>query len=964
MMVILVIGWTWTAVCQANEAPAWSGAGQHRIILSIDPVALTGGRTIDAMVARYDIDFGTLLFELGVTDKVDLSTLQIHKFDPNTGQPELYPTFDSSRSPYDRPCRFEDDSVPESYPSRPSYVSYYPSGQGPIVSRKRGGRLFNRIMRSDTGKLIWTHTQQNNATSYYALYWDVLSPGALLTTPPAPLIGDADVIRYQNGTDLIGTAQTRMTTGDIDGDGLFDIVSGDQKGNILWWRNDGVLGAPRFLGCQPLNDEAGPITVGWYTNPQLYDWNDDGLLDLLVGTSNDVIVWWLNTGSPTNPQLVFQGYIQSDGARLVNPMAPCAEDPLGSQYLSDYCCFPYVCDWNDDGLPDLLVGSYITGQIIFYRCTGRSGGIPQLTSEGPLESGGVPIDTVWCSMPAAYDFDGDGLLELMSGSWKYQAATPVEDFIFYYKNLGTAQAPDLVRHTFPKTGSFPGNIQASISVVDWNNDSLQDLLVLDGVGNLYVYLNNGTVNAPSWLINNVGLTGDWGFAGWPLGAVSSIVDLDHDGSMDLLSSNAAVYEITGSYHSPLKVHTGSATVNGSPIWHAGPGYGDPYNYNTLADWDHDGWHDILCGTQQGNIYFHRNLGEPGGKTFAPGVKLKLTTGEDVKVGPPVYANPEDVPDFTALQGSRSKALMNDVDNDGIDDLIVLDTYSNINVFLNTVQNATDKLQAGVVAQVSTTREFHDLFDWNYDGLTDLIAGPPTTNPGTIFVNQSTIGNPTYAVGTQPMNLPYLFWGAIFHSTDWNSDGDRDFLVHAEYYGFWIEGSFIEHGYAVANRRQLPRVEFTETNGSTETSEDQALIDTYQVVLFEPPAETVTVILQPDQQLMVDKPQLIFTTQDWNVPQTITVRAVNDEIYESYPPATHQGAIDHIFQGGGYDFQGNDRLYVAILDNDRQCGDPGTVYRVQDFNEDCYVDLKDFSQLATLWLKCYDPARQVECEPWF
>ena len=42
-----------------------------------------------------------------------------------------------------------------------------------------------------------------------------------------------------------------------------------------------------------------------------------------------------------------------------------------------------------------------------------------------------------------------------------------------------------------------------------------------------------------------------------------------------------------------------------------------------------------------------------------------------------------------------------------------------------------------------------------------------------------------------------------------------------------------------------------------------------------------------------------------------------------------------------------------------CGDPGTVYLPEDFNQNCYVDLADILMFAQVWLTCTDPAN-VDC----
>jgi hypothetical protein len=43
----------------------------------------------------------------------------------------------------------------------------------------------------------------------------------------------------------------------------------------------------------------------------------------------------------------------------------------------------------------------------------------------------------------------------------------------------------------------------------------------------------------------------------------------------------------------------------------------------------------------------------------------------------------------------------------------------------------------------------------------------------------------------------MFWGAMIKPLDWNDDGDEDFLVHSEFFEFYVEKSFLRHGYCTA-----------------------------------------------------------------------------------------------------------------------------------------------------------------------
>jgi hypothetical protein len=758
------------------------------------------------------LNFEIVQEELNRPGEADLSTLQVHRYDPTSGKAEEFPKFASQRSPYDRPCRFEDNAVPIDFPDRTTHASEVKGDErAPIASRKQGGRLFNREMENDAGTLYWTHTQMGDATSYYAISWKVQPEGAQTGPSSAPWLGDADVFRREKEMPLAGYSHLTIASGDLNGDGMFDLFGGAEKGNLFYFLNRGEPGRPRFFGCKIPSDELGPLDCGWYAAPFIYDWDEDGLPDLLCGTSHNIVQWWKNVGSRERPEYSYKGPLQSDGARLEVPQAPVEEDKWDI-FKVDYYNQPWVGDWNGDGLPDLLTGGYTTGRIFYYRCTGRDeNGIPELAYEGPLEAGGAPIDTGWAAAPTAYDFDGDGLLELISGSWDFQGPPNPDKYLLYYENVGTKKAPVLERRPFPKQGEFPRGVIARATVEDFNRDGLPDLIVGDCGGNIYLCENIGEKGEPNWDFENARtLEGTWSFAPTNLRSSEDSEDsVSGDGHITASGTRSGTSEVeflsgrslvalVGSPHSPHWKPRGVAKVNGEPVHHESPNYGDPYNWNLMADWDGDGKKDLLSGTFQGNIFYHRRTGDPDNLSFEEGVKLKLTNGEDLKVGPPVYANREEVPDFTELQGSRIKFAVADFDGDGIQDLAVSDTYQKIQIFLNGETGATDALSPGIEAIDMPSRGELTVLDWNEDGKPDLMCGPPVTDPGTVWLNASEPVKPKFGEAARPLGLPHLFWGPVFHETDWNGDGDQDFLIRSEFFLFWAEKSFIRNGYRAAD----------------------------------------------------------------------------------------------------------------------------------------------------------------------
>jgi Big-like domain-containing protein len=81
---------------------------------------------------------------------------------------------------------------------------------------------------------------------------------------------------------------------------------------------------------------------------------------------------------------------------------------------------------------------------------------------------------------------------------------------------------------------------------------------------------------------------------------------------------------------------------------------------------------------------------------------------------------------------------------------------------------------------------------------------------------------------------------------------------------------------------------TESGGVTTVVEGGAT-DTYTMRLSMAPTANVTVSVTPDAQVTTSTASLTFTPANWNIPQTVTVTAVDDLIVE---PSPHPGIISH------------------------------------------------------------------------
>jgi Ca2+-binding RTX toxin-like protein len=110
---------------------------------------------------------------------------------------------------------------------------------------------------------------------------------------------------------------------------------------------------------------------------------------------------------------------------------------------------------------------------------------------------------------------------------------------------------------------------------------------------------------------------------------------------------------------------------------------------------------------------------------------------------------------------------------------------------------------------------------------------------------------------------------------------------------------------------MPGVTITQTDSDTDISEDGDT-DTYEVTLDSQPTGDVTVTITPDGESTTDVTTLTFNSSDWNIAQTVTVEAVDDDIAEG----DHTSTISHTVSGAiEYDGLTVEDVVANITDND-------------------------------------------------
>ncbi len=180
---------------------------------------------------------------------------------------------------------------------------------------------------------------------------------------------------------------------------------GQADGKVSLFLNIGTDAEPTFDGGTflqvGLTGSKTDIDVGYRATLAVVDWNNDGKKDLLAGATDAKIRIYLNEGADHAPDFRSVQFAQNYGADLSVP-------PSRSS--------PVVADLDGDGKKDLLTGNYY-GQLLFYRNTGTDA-VPSFSGYSSVESDGAPIDLSGSprSRPSVCDWTDDGVPDVLIGA--------------------------------------------------------------------------------------------------------------------------------------------------------------------------------------------------------------------------------------------------------------------------------------------------------------------------------------------------------------------------------------------------------------------------------------------------------------------------------------------------------------------------------------------------------------------
>lgn len=238
-----------------------------------------------------------------------------------------------------------------------------------------------------------------------------------------------------------------LSVADWDGDGLPDIMTNGIWGKVVWYKNVGTRKAPKLAAGQPVefapgvplqkpawnwwNPQGRELVSQWRTTPQMVDWNQDGLMDLVMSDAEGYLALYERKRAPDGtlglgaPQRVFW----SEGASVFNSNGQPQNKESGLLRLNDgvfgrggrrtFC----VVDWDGDGQIDILFNS--NPNVNFFRALGRdTQGRWRFKDEGPVSP---HVLAGHATKPTTADWNGDGIPELLIGAedgFFYQVKNP------------------------------------------------------------------------------------------------------------------------------------------------------------------------------------------------------------------------------------------------------------------------------------------------------------------------------------------------------------------------------------------------------------------------------------------------------------------------------------------------------------------------------------------------------------
>ena len=344
-----------------------------------------------------------------------------------------------------------------------------------------------------------------------------------------------------------------------------------------------------------------------------------------------------------------------------------------------------VADYNNNGLPDIYINNF--GPNVLYRNNG-DGTFADVTSEAGVAAG----DMVGAGA-AFLDIDQDGNLDLYCGNYvqftydnhvdvvvggfpQYAGPKdyePERDLLFRNNGDGTFTDVSLSSGVAAVAGTSMG-----IVCLDYDNDGHTDIVIMNDVLGNFLFHNDG-----SGRFQEIGLLAGMAYNidGIPLGSMGvDCADYDNDGWLDLFQTAyagelPALYRNTGQGFFDDVTRSAGAGIGDYPHVNWGTGFGDLNN---------NGHRDLFIanGHLQDNVHLYSDS-----TTYEVRNTLLINTGDGRFVDRSRSSG-----DGLLVQRSSRGVALDDLTNNGLIDVVILNSRSGPTILRNDTRNDHHWLQ--------------------------------------------------------------------------------------------------------------------------------------------------------------------------------------------------------------------------------------------------------------------------------
>ena len=281
-------------------------------------------------------------------------------------------------------------------------------------------------------------------------------------------------------------------------------------------------------------------------------------------------------------------------------------------------CKPTMCDWNGDGLLDLLVGE-IQGHIFYFENIGTKRE-PKFARGRFLMLDGKPLRFEHYTTPCAVDWNDDGKLDLLVGR-------AMGGQILFLENVGTRTEPKLALRGNVEADGKPITLPPQLNpgetfltqeymakpeVVDWNGDGYKDLLVGGYVsGAIFYYENVRKEKGIPKLVARGPISADGKALRVGSAASPCAADFSGNGLLDLITARGNIVmgqsDPSGITYFKNVGTRASPDLKERPFPFTQPCHVGIAAVPCAADWNGDGLLDLVIGNMD-HVQLYRNVG--------------------------------------------------------------------------------------------------------------------------------------------------------------------------------------------------------------------------------------------------------------------------------------------------------------------------------------------------------------------